>query len=69
MHKILVYGSNSKLHLISMNLACKLRTYKTCNSTVGFSKYKFNKKLLSDITLFKVTPSVTLSNVTPTNSF
>jgi len=65
MHKRLVYGSNSKLHLISMNLACKLRTYRTCDSRIGFSKYKFNKKLLSDAKLFKVTPDVTLSNVTP----
>ena len=54
MHKRLVYRSNSKLHMISMNLAGKLRTYKTCNSTVGFSKYKFNKKLLNDVTLLRV---------------
>ena len=26
---------------------------------VGFSKYEFNNKLLSDVTLFRVTPSVT----------
>ena len=26
---------------------------------VGFSKYKFNNKLLSDVALFRVTPSVT----------
>ena len=25
-------------------LACILRTYKTCNSTVEFLKYKFNNK-------------------------
>ena len=36
------------------NLACKLRTYRTCDSTVGFSKYKFNKKLLSGVTLLRV---------------
>ena len=36
-----------------------LRTYKTCNSTVGFSKYKFYKKLLDGIILLKVTPGVT----------
>ena len=26
---------------------------------VGFSKYEFNNKLLNDVTLFRVTPSVT----------
>ena len=26
---------------------------------VGFSKYEFNNKLLSDVTLFRFTPSVT----------
>ena len=39
------------------NLACMFRTYKTCNSTVGFSKYEFNNKLLSGVTLFRVTQS------------
>ena len=39
-----------------------LRTYKTCNSTVGFSKYEFYNKLLSGdygVTLPKVTPCAT----------
>ena len=51
-----------------------LRTYKTCNSMVGFSKYEFNKtcnsmvgcskyefnnKLLVGVTFFRVTSSVT----------
>ena len=31
-----------------------LRTYKTCNLTVGFLKYEFNNKLLDDVTLFEV---------------
>ena len=26
---------------------------------IGFSKYEFNNKLLSDVTLFRVAPSVT----------
>ena len=34
-----------------------LRTYRTCNSTVEFSKYEFNK-LLGGITLNRVTLSV-----------
>ena len=33
-----------------------LRTYKTCNPTVGFSKYEFNNKLLGSVTLLRVTP-------------
>ena len=40
-------------------LACMLSTYRTCNSTVGFSKYEFNNKLLGDVTLLKITPDVT----------
>ena len=36
-----------------------LRTYRTYNSTVGFSKYEFYNKLLDGVTLLKVTPSVT----------
>ena len=45
-----------------------LRIYKTCNSTAGFSKYEFNNKLLSSVTLLRVTLGVTLSNVTLTNN-
>ena len=37
-----------------IQLACMLKTYRTFNSTVGFSKYKFNNKLLNSITLLKV---------------
>ena len=36
-----------------------LRTYKTCNSTAGFSKYEFYNKLLGGVILLKVTSSVT----------
>ena len=46
--------------LLAWNLECELRIYRKYNLTVGFSKYKFNKKLLSDITL---------SSVKSTNSF
>ena len=38
---------------------CILKTYKIYNPTVRFSKYEFNNKLLGDVTLFRVTPSVT----------
>ena len=55
MHKRWDYGSDGKLHLIGMNLACMLRIYRTCNPTVRFSKYEFNNKLLGDVTFFRVT--------------
>ena len=35
---------------LTEKLAQMLRTYRTCNSTVRFSKYKFYNKLLGDIT-------------------
>ena len=41
------------------NLAYMLKTYKTYNSTVGFSKYEFNNKLLNSVTLLRVTLGVT----------
>ena len=36
-----------------------LRTYRTCNSTIRFSKYEFYNKKLGGVTLFRVTPGVT----------
>ena len=39
-----------------------LRTCRTCNSTVGFSKYEFYNKLLGGdygVTVLKVTPCAT----------
>ena len=44
---------------LAWKLACMLRTYRTCNPTVGFSKYEFNNKLLSDVAFFRVTSRVT----------
>ena len=41
---------------LEWKLACMLKTLKTCNPMIGFSKYEFNNKLLSDVTLFRVTP-------------
>ena len=38
-----------------------LSTYKTCNSTVRFSKYEFYNKLLGGVTLLRVIPGVTLT--------
>ena len=36
-----------------------LRTYRTYNTTDGFSKYELNNKLLGNVTLFRITPGVT----------
>ena len=40
---------------LAWKLTCMLRTYRTYNSTVGFSKYELNNKLLDCVTLFGVT--------------
>ena len=40
-------------------MAWILRIYRTCNSTVRFSKYEFYNKLLGSVTLLRVTPSIT----------
>ena len=45
----------------NIQLAYKLKTYKTCNPTVRFSKYEFNNKLFSSVTLLQVTLGVTLT--------
>ena len=34
-----------------------LRTYRTCNSIIGFSKYEINNKLLGGVILFRVKTS------------
>ena len=44
---------------LALKLACMLRTYRKCNSTVGFSKYEFNNKLLGGVTFFRVMSGVT----------
>ena len=35
-----------------------LKTYRTCNSNIEFSKYEFYNELLGNVTLLKVTSSV-----------
>ena len=37
---------------LTCKLACMLRPYRTCNPTVGFSKYELNNKLLVDVKFF-----------------
>ena len=43
---------------LAWKLEYMLRTYRPCNPTVGFSKYKFSNKLLVGITFFRVTLGV-----------
>ena len=42
-----------------MKIDIMLRPYRTCNPTVGFSKYEFKNKLLNGVTFFRVTSGVT----------
>ena len=44
---------------LSWKLACMLRRCRTCNPTIGFSKYEFNNKLMGDVTFFRVTSGAT----------
>ena len=39
---------------LTWKLVWLLSTYRTCNSTVRFSKYKFYNKLLDGVTLLRV---------------
>ena len=59
MHKRWAYSSNGNYTRVAWKLACMLRPYRTCNPTVGFSKYEFNNKLLGGVTFFKIILSVT----------
>ena len=43
---------------LTSKLTCMLKTYKICNSIVGFSKYEFNNKLLGSVILLRVTSGV-----------
>ena len=44
---------------LACQLACMLRPYRTCNPTIGFSKYEFNNKLLGGVTFFLIISDVT----------
>ena len=44
---------------LTWKLAWMLRTYRTCNSMVRFSKYEFYNKLLGGVTLFRITLGIT----------
>ena len=44
---------------MAWKLACPLKTYRTYNLMVRFSKYAFNNKLLGGVTFFRVTLGAT----------
>ena len=44
---------------LTYNLAHMFRTYRTCNPTMKFSKYKFINKLLGGVILLRITLGVT----------
>ena len=44
---------------LAWKLTSMLRIYKICNSTIKFSKYEFNNKLLSGVSLLSITLDVT----------
>ena len=44
---------------LTLKLAWMLRIYRTCNPTVGFSKYEFSNRFLVGVTFFSITSGVT----------
>ena len=44
---------------LTWKLIRMLKTYKTYNSTMRFSKYEFYNKLLDGVTVFRVTLDIT----------
>ena len=48
---------------LAWKLACLLRTDRTCNPTIVFSKYEFNNKLLDGVIFFSVTSGVTWTRI------
>ena len=44
---------------LAWKLVYMLRTYRICNSIVGFSKYEFNNKLLGGVTLLRIILGIT----------
>ena len=59
MHKIWFIDQMVNYIRLAWKLVCMLRSYRTCNPTIGFSKYEFNNKLLGGVTFFRITLSVT----------
>ena len=43
---------------LAWKLTSMLRIYRICNSTIGFSKFEFNNKLLSCVTLLRIASDV-----------
>ena len=50
---------------LTWKLAWMLRTYRTCNSMVRFSKYEFYNKLLGGVTLFRITLDISWTQPNP----
>ena len=48
-----------------LEFTCMLKTCRTYNSTVKFSKYEYNNKLLDDVTLLRVCDIKCNLNSTP----
>ena len=59
MHKIWFIDQMVNYIRLAWKLVCMLRSYRTCNPTIGFSKYEFNNKLLGGVTFFRVMSGVT----------
>ena len=59
MYKIWVIDQMVNYIRLAWKFACMLRTYRTCDPTVGFLKYEFKNMLLVGVTVFRVTSSVT----------
>ena len=48
---------------LAWKLKCILKAHRTCNSMMGFSKYEFYNKLFGGVTLLRVTPDVTWTQI------
>ena len=59
MHKIWFIDQMVNYIQLAWKLVCMLRSYRTCNPTIGFSKYEFKNKLSIGVTFSRVTSSVT----------
>ena len=53
------------VYLLTWKLAWIFKIYRTCNLTVRFSKYEFYNKLLSSVTLVRVTLGVCWTQPNP----
>ena len=64
LHVLYVFNMHVNFYIyiyiyMGIKLACMLKTCRTCNLMLRFLKYEFNNRLLGDVTLLRVIPSVT----------